>query len=372
MKKIKKIILLTNAMTPYRKELYDYMYSFFKEKEIEFKVFCEVGQTRNWKYEKYKTEYTKLLKGVTFKYKDIEFPVNYTIKKELEREKPDILIIGGSWVTPTNFLINLKKYKVIFWHESNLLGIKRIDGIKEKIWSYFRKKFYQKITNYMIPGIKAKEAVIEWCGAKEKINFINFPNTIEELKFHKKEVITYSEKQKVFLIPARLIKIKGIIEFIQGTKDVIRKENIEIIIAGEGELRHNIQALIKNYKLENKIKLIGYINSQELKKYYEKADIFVLPSLYDPSPLAAIEALYYNLPILVSDRIGNCLEVLDNNGYCFDPFNSQDIKEKFEKVVKWSNEKYKEAAKESRIIYEKRFNKRKIVENFYKELNNLF
>lgn len=372
MKKIEKIILLTNAMTPYRKELYDYMYLFLKEKRIEFKVFCEVKKTRNWKYEEYQASYTKLLKGISFKYKDIEFPLNYTIRKELEKERPDILIIGGSWATPTNFLIDLKKYRVIFWHESNLLGIKRIDGVKAKLWDYFRQKFYQKITNYMIPGKNAEEAVREWRKTKEKINFINFPNTIEELKFCKKEIITYSEKKKMFLLPARLIKIKGIIEFIQGTKEIITKENVELIIAGEGELRCDIETLIKNNKLDNKIKLIGYINSQELKKYYEEADIFILPSLYDPSPLAAIEALYYNLPILVSNRIGNCPEVLDNNGYCFDPFDSQDMKAKFKKILKWSNKDYENASNNSKNIYFRNFNKNKIVDNLLKELNKIY
>lgn len=373
MKKIEKIILLTNAMTPYRKELYDYMYSFLKEKRIEFKVFCEVKKTRNWKYEEYQANYTKLLKGITFKYKDIEFPLNYTIRKELEKEKPDILIIGGSWATPTNFLIDLKKYRVIFWHESNLLGIERVKGMKARIWGYFREKFYRKITNYMIPGINAKEAVIEWRGTDEdeKINFINFPNTIEELEFKKKETINYSKKKKIFLIVARLTKVKGIVEFIRIAKDIIKKENIEILIAGEGELRSDIEKWIKDNKLENKIKLIGYINSKNLKEYYEKADIFILPSLYDPSPLATIEALYYDLPILISDKIGNCPEVLNNNGYCFDPFSSYDIKNKLEKIINWSNDEYIRFSKNSKKNYKKNFNKELIVKNLYIKFKEL-
>lgn len=363
---MKKIVLLTNAMTPYRKELYRFMFTFFKEKGIIFKVLCEVRRTRNWDYEELKDEYTELLNGITLKYKNVEFPINYGIAKKIKEENPDILIIGGSWATPTNYLFNLKKYKVIFWHESNLLGIKRITGIKANIWNFLRQRFYNKINIYMVPGERAKEAVLEWKKGKN-IYFIPFPNTIEELEYKKKK-IEYSKKRKIFLIVARLTKVKGLEEFILGIKKIILNEEVKIIIAGEGELKATIEKLIKENNLEEKIELIGYVNSKQLSKYYEKADFFILPSLYDPSPLSVIEALYYNLPILISNKLGNCPEVLNKNGYCFNPFDNKEIEEKFKKVLNWTDSEYEMSVVNSQKIYGENFNKQKIVEKLYKEL----
>ena len=142
-----KIILLTNVLTPYRKELYDFMYNFFEEKNIEFKVLCELEKYNNWLYKDFEGKYTELLKGKNIRYKNIEFPINFEISKILKKEQPDFIILSGSWCTPTNYLINLKKYRVIFWSESNLLGIKRTNKLEEKIWSYLRTRFYRKI-NY--------------------------------------------------------------------------------------------------------------------------------------------------------------------------------------------------------------------------------
>lgn len=53
---------------------------------------------------------------------------------------------------------------------------------------------------------------------------------------------------------------------------------------------------------------------------YAAADLFVLPSLRDPSPLSAVEALAAGLPLLLSDKAGNVDEVLTpGNGWRFSP-----------------------------------------------------
>ena len=365
---MKKIVLLTSGLSPYRKELYDYLYIFLKNKNIEFKVLCELEKNNNWSYQDFKEDYTFLLKGKNIQYKNIDFPFNFGIRKILEKEKPDFIILAGSWSTPTNYLFNLKKYKIIFWSESNLLGIKRTNKIEEKIWSYFRTKFYRSINYFLIPGERAKEAVLKWRNLKEKPIFINFPNTIEEIPYHKIQKEDYIKKEKIFLIPARLVKVKGIEEFIENIKDIIKSKNLKILIAGEGELKNNIEKQIKKYNLENKIILLGYMNSKKLKEYYLKADYFILPSLYDPSPLVAIEALYYELPIIISNQIGNMPEVLDKNGFSFNPWDKENVENVINEILNWSEKEYLDAKKKSKEIYNIKFNKNKIVENLYQNL----
>lgn len=365
---MKKIIFLTSGLSPYRKELYDYLYTFFKNKNIEFKVLCELEKNNNWRYQDFKEDYTLLLRGKNIQYKNIDFPFNFGINKILEKEKPDFIIIAGSWSTPTNYLFNLKKYKVIFWSESNLFGIKRTNKIEEKIWNYFRTKFYRSINYFLIPGERAKEAVLKWRDSKKNPIFINFPNTIEEIPYQKIQKEDFTKREKIFLIPARLVKVKGIEEFIENIKDLIKNKNLKILIAGEGNLKNKIEGKIKEYNLRNKIILLGYMDSKKLKEYYAIADYFILPSLYDPSPLAAIEALYYELPIIISDQLGNMPEVLDKNGVTFNPFNKKDIEKKMEEILNWSEAEYKEAKHKSKEIYNKKFKKDKIVENLYQNL----
>lgn len=364
---MKKIILITNVMTPYRKPLYDEIYERCLKLNIQFKVYC-LFETKNWKYNDLKNNYTELLSGKLFRIYGLEIPFNFEIRKKLKYEKPDILIIAGSWMSFTNYLINLKKYKIVFWSESNLLGIKRINGIKERIWSFFRTKFYRKVNYFLVPGKNAEETVLKWRNLSNRPKFISFPNTIEEISFTHLEKEKYDERTKIFLITARLVKVKGIIEFVENVKDIIKNEKIKILIAGEGELKDKIESKIKEYGLENKIILLGYIDPKLLRDYYLKADFFVLPSLYDPSPLSVIEALYYELPILISNKLGNMPEVFNNNGAVFDPFDKSDLEQKIIKLLTWDEKDYNEAREKSKKIYLEKFNKKRIITVFLDEI----
>jgi glycosyltransferase involved in cell wall biosynthesis len=49
----------------------------------------------------------------------------------------------------------------------------------------------------------------------------------------------------------------------------------------------------------------GFINTDELPRYYASADFLVHPSSEDPHPLATAEAAYAGLPMIVSDRVGS-------------------------------------------------------------------
>ena len=62
-------------------------------------------------------------------------------------------------------------------------------------------------------------------------------------------------------------------------------------------------------------------------KLYAQADGFCLPSLSDPNPLATIEALWARLPLLLSNRVGNHPECLEEaqNGFLFDPQEASSI-----------------------------------------------
>ena len=364
---MKKIVLLTNGLGPYRIELYDYLYEFLKKKKIKFEVWCESDNDYNkhWRYENYRREYTKLLDGIKIKYKNTFFYFNYEIKKLLKQESIDFLIIAGSWATPTNFFINTKKIKVIFWSESNLYGMKRTNFIEEKIWSFFRKRFYRNIKYFMVPGIRAKEAVIKWRNLKRAPVFIEFPNTIEEIEY---KLTRKFREQKIFLIPARLTKVKGIYEFLENSLELIKNKNIKIIISGTGELEKKIKELLLKNNIENKVELTGFVDSKQLATLYSQVDFFLLPSLYDPSPLVAIEALYYRLPVLVSDKIGNLPEILLENGYKFDTNNKQSIEKSILNAINWNEEQYMLASEKSYEIYLKNFKKKRIVCNWYKKI----
>ncbi len=66
------------------------------------------------------------------------------------------------------------------------------------------------------------------------------------------------------------------------------------------------------------VHFLGAINNKELSGYYQKMDVFVLPSLIEPWGLVVEEALNNGLPVIVSDRVGCAEEIIDeSNGIVF-------------------------------------------------------
>jgi glycosyltransferase involved in cell wall biosynthesis len=75
-------------------------------------------------------------------------------------------------------------------------------------------------------------------------------------------------------------------------------------IAGEGESRNALEALIVEKNLGSAVKLLGLVDNRELPRYYAAADVFVLPSLLEAFPTVAAEALACGTPVVTADHPG--------------------------------------------------------------------
>ena len=70
-------------------------------------------------------------------------------------------------------------------------------------------------------------------------------------------------------------------------------------IIGDGQLKRNLQAKIKNYHLSSSVKLAG--PSNKINKILPKHDVFILNSLYEGFGIVLIEAMASGLPVIATD-----------------------------------------------------------------------
>ncbi|MCK4523822.1 glycosyltransferase, partial [candidate division WOR-3 bacterium] len=141
-----------------------------------------------------------------------------------------------------------------------------------------------------------------------------------------------------------------------------RKESINITIIGEGTMESKLRTLIKD---RSYIVYIPRVEYEDMPEYYNKSDIFILNSVYDPSPLSIIEAIRTGNIMLVSNVAGNAVEVVRNgvNGFTIDPYNENDLKSKFENILDWNEETIEKAKKESIRIYSNQFESAKCIKH---------
>lgn len=111
-----------------------------------------------------------------------------------------------------------------------------------------------------------------------------------------------AEIQKpVILFVGRLIHYKGVEVLVEAMKSI----DGVCLIAGEGYLEDAIRDSIHRDRLEEKIQLLGRVSDDDLVAYYDRADVFVLPSVNrtEAYGLTQLEAMSRGTPV-VSTEVG--------------------------------------------------------------------
>lgn len=77
-----------------------------------------------------------------------------------------------------------------------------------------------------------------------------------------------------------------------------RNVDFKFYIGGGGELESELRNKILEYKLENKVEMLGWIKNH--REFYDRVDIFVMPSRWEQNPLTLTEAFAYSTPVVAS------------------------------------------------------------------------
>ena len=92
----------------------------------------------------------------------------------------------------------------------------------------------------------------------------------------------------------------------------------EIVLAGDGELREEIEALIAQHGLEAQVRITGWISSAQVREEILAARALVLPSFAEGLPVVIMEAMALRRPVLTTYVAGIPELVLQGeNGWLF-------------------------------------------------------
>jgi len=103
----------------------------------------------------------------------------------------------------------------------------------------------------------------------------------------------------------RLHPLAGQRYLVEAMPEILRRcPDARAVIAGEGESRAELEALIAEKNLGEVVRLAGLVDNRELPRYYGAADLFLLPSLLEAFPTVAAEALACGTPVVTADHPG--------------------------------------------------------------------
>jgi len=118
--------------------------------------------------------------------------------------------------------------------------------------------------------------------------------------------------KKIVLFLGRLTLHKGPDYFLCAAKKVLeRNNNVIFLIAGSGDMEHQIIEQASDMGIADKVLFTGFLRDAQLRKIYKMANLYVMPSVSEPFGITPLEAIASGTPVIVSKQSG-VSEVLDH------------------------------------------------------------
>ena len=133
-------------------------------------------------------------------------------------------------------------------------------------------------------------------------------------------------EQKVLLCTSRMSPEKGVPYVVSAFVQLLQKyPDIRLVLAGYGMNMQALSSKVQDLHLEKEIIFTGFIDFQEMHRYYQLCDIFIMPSLKEGLGFAALEALACEKPVVAS-RVGGIVDgVPEDIGFLVPPANADAI-----------------------------------------------
>ena len=201
---------------------------------------------------------------------------------------------------------------------------------------------------------------------KEKIKII--PEGVDLEKFNKNvDASDINEKlgnERKILFVGNLHPNKGVHFLIKSFALVKSRINdVKLVIVGDGPLKHYLINLTKRLNIEKDVIFAGFVNDEDLPKYYASCDIFASASVLEGFGLIFLEAMALGKPI-VAFNLASIPEVVGNAGILVNEINHEKFANAIIELL--SDEKLYQEKSENALKRAKLFSWEKIAEQFVK------
>lgn len=177
------------------------------------------------------------------------------------------------------------------------------------------------VSKYLVEeqGIQQKKVVTIYNGIDESL----YQNQYDRATMRAKLGIRHDEM--VIGTVSRLVPVKNHVGLLRSFAAVKRHfNNVRLLIVGDGELRENLESLVKSLQITDSVQFLGF--RRDVQSLLKAFDVFVLPSFSEGMPISLLEAMASRLPVVVSDVGGN-REVIgsDECGMLVEPNSNEDL-----------------------------------------------
>ena len=283
---------------------------------------------------------------------------HYPDKKELlrafwsmlEQANPDVVVVNG-W----NNFGSLIAAKCCLSRQTPMVVMSESSRRDEtRTWwkEVIKRRIVDLYSAALVGGQRHVEYLFELGMPRERIftgydvvdNAYFREKTDEILKQNSEIRRKYHLPENYFLASARFIEKKNLARLIRAYADYIHKSQTvgnatwDLVLLGDGPLREALNSELSTFNLHERVRLPGFKSYHELPVYYALASAFVHASTSEQWGLVVNEAIASGLPVIVSDRCGCVPELVQGNGFTFDPTNEGGLTDRLLEMASLSDQ----------------------------------
>ena len=136
-------------------------------------------------------------------------------------------------------------------------------------------------------------------------------NGVDVLKFRFNPLVRKEYREKLGITDELLLFHAGRLAEVKNQRKILSivadalggGMNVKLIIAGDGELRQDLEENANELGIHDRVMFLG--NRNDVANLYQAADVMLLPSFHEGFPVTLVEAQSSGLPCLVSDRVSS-------------------------------------------------------------------
>jgi glycosyltransferase involved in cell wall biosynthesis len=156
-----------------------------------------------------------------------------------------------------------------------------------------------------------KNIIVEKYGIPpEKITVVY--NAVEPVATERIKRMHKGVDEKIVTFLGRITMQKGPEYFIEAANLLLKKmNNVRFVMAGSGDLMNPMIARVAELGISDHFHFTGFLKGSDVNQMLRMTDVFVMPSVSEPFGIVPLEAMQFNVPVIISNQSG-VAEILEN------------------------------------------------------------
>jgi glycosyltransferase involved in cell wall biosynthesis len=137
-------------------------------------------------------------------------------------------------------------------------------------------------------------------------------NAVEPVADEKDRRLQKGVDEKIVTFLGRITLQKGPEYFIEAAGLVLKKmNNVRFVMAGSGDMMNQMITRVAELGISDHFHFTGFLKGNDVNQMLRMTDVFVMPSVSEPFGIVPLEAMQFNVPVIISNQSG-VAEILEN------------------------------------------------------------